>query len=171
MSVSVQCTTCKITLELDDGFRGGVCRCSNCGSLLQVPRSADEGVAKSRPAGPAGMMGPGRSDDSGARSADSGMSDPLSDGMGGSGSSSSGLRHPRPVPTARTAPRKRTTSSSSRESQQGSTGPSLPVSMPSRPVRPTRQIKKNNVMLLMGIGFGIIIAAAIITIVAMYVLR
>jgi hypothetical protein len=41
MSVVVQCFHCSAILELDDGFRGGVCRCSSCGSLLQVPRGED----------------------------------------------------------------------------------------------------------------------------------
>jgi hypothetical protein len=43
--------------------------------------------------------------------------------------------------------------------------------MPSRPGGHTQLIKKNKVMLMLGIGFGIIIAAAIVTVVAMYLLR
>ena len=38
MAVVVQCFHCNAVLELDEGFRGGVCRCSGCGSLLQVPK-------------------------------------------------------------------------------------------------------------------------------------
>ncbi len=41
-------------LELDDGFRGGVCRCSQCGALLRVPMTDTREVQKSRPAEPAG---------------------------------------------------------------------------------------------------------------------
>ena len=41
-------------LELDDGFRGGVCRCSQCGALLRVPMTDTRDVQKSRPAEPAG---------------------------------------------------------------------------------------------------------------------
>ena len=54
MNVVVQCFHCNAILELDEGFRGGVCRCSNCGSLLQVPQ-ADGPVSrgkKVRPAAP-----------------------------------------------------------------------------------------------------------------------
>ena len=40
-------------LELDDGFRGGVCRCSQCGALLRVPMTDTREVQKSRPAEPA----------------------------------------------------------------------------------------------------------------------
>ncbi len=54
MPVVVQCFHCNAILELDDGFRGGVCRCSNCGSLLQVPRGDDAAPPgrKPRPAAP-----------------------------------------------------------------------------------------------------------------------
>lgn len=44
MAVIVQCFHCNAILELDDGFRGGVCRCSTCGSLLQVPQGESDGV-------------------------------------------------------------------------------------------------------------------------------
>jgi hypothetical protein len=60
MSVVVQCYHCSAILELDDGFRGGVCRCSSCGSLLQVPRGED-GVPsgkKVRPATPPSPISP-----------------------------------------------------------------------------------------------------------------
>ncbi len=46
MALTVQCSQCKTTLELDEGFRGGVCRCNSCGALVQVPRSPEEGVAR-----------------------------------------------------------------------------------------------------------------------------
>jgi hypothetical protein len=53
MPVVVQCFHCNAILELDDGFRGGVCRCSSCGSLLQVPRGDDAPpTRKVRPAMP-----------------------------------------------------------------------------------------------------------------------
>jgi hypothetical protein len=54
MPVVVQCFHCNAILELDDGFRGGVCRCSNCGSLLQVPQGDDAAPQgrKQRPAAP-----------------------------------------------------------------------------------------------------------------------
>ena len=56
MAVVVQCFKCGAILELDEGFRGGVCRCSTCGSLLQVPRADVEEQHSpgriSRPAAP-----------------------------------------------------------------------------------------------------------------------
>lgn len=54
--VIVQCYHCSKILELDEGFRGGVCRCSECGSLLQVPKAAGSGsqTERARPATPGG---------------------------------------------------------------------------------------------------------------------
>ena len=53
MAVVVQCFHCAHTLELDDGFRGGVCRCSRCGALLQVPKGDGSPVVRPpRPAAP-----------------------------------------------------------------------------------------------------------------------
>jgi len=53
MAVVVQCFHCNAILELDEAFRGGVCRCSACGSLLQVPKGEAVSVGKKvRPAGP-----------------------------------------------------------------------------------------------------------------------
>lgn len=36
-SIELQCPSCEQVLELDAGFAGGVCRCSNCGTLMTVP--------------------------------------------------------------------------------------------------------------------------------------
>jgi hypothetical protein len=52
MAVVVQCYSCSNILELDEGFRGGVCRCSQCGSLLQVPKGASNDPRRARPAAP-----------------------------------------------------------------------------------------------------------------------
>jgi hypothetical protein len=56
MAVVVQCFHCNAVFELDDGFRGGVCRCSTCGALLQVPSAGESTVARpvrpSRPPAP-----------------------------------------------------------------------------------------------------------------------
>jgi len=57
MAVVVQCYNCSNILELDDGFRGGVCRCSQCGSLLQVPKGSTSDAPKSRPAAPSAQGG------------------------------------------------------------------------------------------------------------------
>lgn len=39
-TLDLDCPSCGETLELDAGFAGGVCRCSNCGTLMTVPRDA-----------------------------------------------------------------------------------------------------------------------------------
>jgi len=49
MAIVVQCFQCSTILELDDGFRGGVARCSNCGALLRVPKEVGTAGASSRP--------------------------------------------------------------------------------------------------------------------------
>jgi hypothetical protein len=59
MAVVVQCFKCNAILELDDGFRGGVCRCGTCGTLLQVPKG-DHTTATARIARPAGPPAPTR---------------------------------------------------------------------------------------------------------------
>jgi hypothetical protein len=52
MAVVVQCFHCAHVLELDDGFRGGVCRCSQCGALLQVPKGDAPAPRAARAAAP-----------------------------------------------------------------------------------------------------------------------
>ncbi len=49
MAIVVQCHQCSKILHLDEGFRGGVCRCGGCGTLLRVPKDAGTGKAGSRP--------------------------------------------------------------------------------------------------------------------------
>lgn len=39
-TLDLECPSCGEHLELDAGFAGGVCRCSNCGTLMTVPRDA-----------------------------------------------------------------------------------------------------------------------------------
>lgn len=39
--IELECPQCAALLELDRGFVGGVCRCSQCGTLMTVPESAD----------------------------------------------------------------------------------------------------------------------------------
>ena len=58
MAVVVQCYNCSNILELDEGFRGGVCRCSQCGSLLQVPKGDSSDSRKGRPAAPGAVVTP-----------------------------------------------------------------------------------------------------------------
>ena len=54
MAIVVQCHQCGKILHLDDGFRGGVCRCGGCGTLLRVPTDAGNQVQTSRPDEPNG---------------------------------------------------------------------------------------------------------------------
>ncbi|MDB5295297.1 MAG: hypothetical protein JWO31_1280, partial [Phycisphaerales bacterium] len=35
--ITLICTKCKTTLEMDDAFAGGVCRCQHCGTIQTVP--------------------------------------------------------------------------------------------------------------------------------------
>jgi hypothetical protein len=52
----ITCPQCDSELEVDDGFRGGVCRCSQCGSLLTVPDEKGPQIVESlgRPDAPEG---------------------------------------------------------------------------------------------------------------------
>lgn len=52
MPLVVQCFQCQNLLELDDGFRGAICRCSHCGALLEVPAGNSKKSQRSRPAAP-----------------------------------------------------------------------------------------------------------------------
>lgn len=36
-TIQLDCPSCGQTLELDSGFAGGVCRCSNCSAMMTVP--------------------------------------------------------------------------------------------------------------------------------------
>jgi len=39
--IFLTCPQCESELEIDDGFRGGVCRCFSCGTLMTVPEDAE----------------------------------------------------------------------------------------------------------------------------------
>ena len=49
--ISLTCTSCKRSLEIDDAFAGGVCRCQFCGTIQTVPANLKQG---GRPATPVG---------------------------------------------------------------------------------------------------------------------
>jgi hypothetical protein len=36
--IQLSCANCKATLEVDDAFAGGVCRCQHCGTIQTVPK-------------------------------------------------------------------------------------------------------------------------------------
>lgn len=38
--ILLECTNCRQTLEVDDAFAGGVCRCRHCGTIQTVPADA-----------------------------------------------------------------------------------------------------------------------------------
>src|SRR3954453_1551310 len=50
--IRLTCTHCKATLEMDDAFAGGVCRCQHCGTIQTVPSHAKNN-AHPQPAGKA----------------------------------------------------------------------------------------------------------------------
>ena len=39
--ITLVCTKCSTVLTVDDGFAGGVCRCSACGTIQAVPRKGE----------------------------------------------------------------------------------------------------------------------------------
>lgn len=48
-TLDIECPSCGEMLELDAGFAGGVCRCSNCGTLMTVPSDAGKAESLTRP--------------------------------------------------------------------------------------------------------------------------
>ena len=44
--IRLECTNCKQTLEIDDAFAGGVCRCQYCGTIQTVPVAAKGGSGR-----------------------------------------------------------------------------------------------------------------------------
>jgi len=47
--INMICPQCGDELEIDEGFRGGVCRCFNCGMLMTVPDDPDAGAEAPAP--------------------------------------------------------------------------------------------------------------------------
>jgi len=45
-TIELECPGCAYLLDLDRGFAGGVCRCSNCGTLMTVPADPTSEQAK-----------------------------------------------------------------------------------------------------------------------------
>ena len=54
--IRLTCANCQATLEVDDAFAGGVCRCKHCGAIQTVPR-AGRPAAVGSAAGGAGRGG------------------------------------------------------------------------------------------------------------------
>ncbi|MFA9478170.1 hypothetical protein ACERK3_07660 [Phycisphaerales bacterium AB-hyl4] len=65
-TLELECPGCDQVLELDAGFAGGVCRCSNCGTLMTVPveagQTAEVVKQRQRPARPDRPMTPGEAE-------------------------------------------------------------------------------------------------------------
>ena len=51
--ITVNCSSCKAQLEMDDAFAGGVCRCHYCGTIQTVPAAAKRKAAGATAAAPA----------------------------------------------------------------------------------------------------------------------
>src|SRR5688572_2527484 len=77
--ISLTCTKCKTTLEMDDAFAGGVCRCQHCGTIQTVPSRLK---ASGRPSSPVGT---------GQKALYGGTGNTAGVGSGGSALPSSGL--------------------------------------------------------------------------------
>ena len=160
MAVKVQCSKCNATLELDEGFRGGVCRCT-CGALLQVPRSTTEGAAKVRPTAPISVQPrPTPSTATSATADDAPLSDPRSSAL--SNISGSGL--PRPAPVAHIPKKKKPAPPRTESAQQ-----TLPASPPLP--RHLTQIHRNTLLFRIAIGLGILIVIVVILLVVLTFFR
>ena len=92
--ILLRCSNCGQTLEIDDAFAGGVCRCRHCGTIQAVPADAPRG-----PAGAGGAAGDGQAvagskplyrREEHLTQGTSGL-DQLADVVAGSGMQSSGL--------------------------------------------------------------------------------
>ena len=57
--IAIACTACKKVMTIDDAFAGGVCRCTNCGTIQTVPvhlkGNADAGNARLSATGKSGI--------------------------------------------------------------------------------------------------------------------
>ena len=162
MSITVQCHECSRVLELDDGFRGGVCRCSFCGALLQVPKEAAASEKAGRPAAPAGA---GVSARPSAPNTDTGLSRnrPSSGGIRrpvdpiGSGAfAGSPVRPASPMSGMAASP------VSSRLAEEDESTPSAYIDRPGR--RTTKSAKSNLYIFYALIALGVLFVATIVII-------
>src|SRR4051794_14655149 len=100
--IRLTCTKCKATLEMDEAFAGGVCRCQYCGTIQTVPAhlKATAAAAPAAAAGPAGMYPP---PGGGAAGPGTGL-DELTDVVASSGLSRGALTRPGPDASGGYAP-------------------------------------------------------------------
>jgi hypothetical protein len=85
--ITVNCSQCRATLEMDDAFAGGVCRCHYCGTIQTVPAKA-----KRVPAGAGATTAQAAARAPAAKEA-SGL-DALAQVVASSGLSGAGMRSP-----------------------------------------------------------------------------
>jgi len=177
MTVVVQCFHCNAILELDEGFRGGVCRCSACGSLLQVPKA--QGSATTTPARkvrPDIPPAPVRRSPPGGGAAGEGESfvrSPIGSGPGAGmdfGGSSSGLgRIHKTRPVADPISRKKSPTDRASEPQDSLIPlPPPPPRPPAHGLPEIRAARNNSVLFWTGIALILIIAAVAVTLVVLY---
>jgi hypothetical protein len=85
--ISLVCSNCQSSFEIDDGFAGGVCRCAACGTIQTVPTK--EQIARGEADGASNVIfkRPDASNDT------SRTLEQLSDAVTGSGLAGSGLHH------------------------------------------------------------------------------
>jgi hypothetical protein len=99
--ISLTCTKCKTTLEMDDAFAGGVCRCQHCGTIQTVPSRLKQSGRPSSPVGTGQKAlygGTGHTSGSGAIPS-SGLDD-LATAVAGSSGLSNNLTTPRSTRTS-----------------------------------------------------------------------
>lgn len=178
MAIVVQCYHCHSRLELDDGFRGGVCRCNKCGSLLRVPatagttdaertRPADPGMRSSgnRPRDPnedPGLSASGFRDQSSQRPAT-----PSDTSSGAFTSSSMSSDRPQPKHSARPTPKPAVPDNLSSVPQSPIITRKVP---PVRPItkkpmsEPIPPFRKNTLLLWTLVGFIILFVVAVVVV-------
>lgn len=177
--VVVQCYHCSKILELDEGFRGGVCRCSQCGSLLQVPKAAAaEAGARSRPAAPGASSAevgrPANPNEAAATRVETDPRSGLGSGLSGGVGSGIGNRPQRPDRPAAPGmgsgesgmfPQSPAIPSSPRriekvkpvESMGGGAGGGTGLSGMSNTAMHARKVKQNRMVLWVCLGLGFIV--------------
>lgn len=93
--IHLTCTKCKATLEMDEAFAGGVCRCQHCGTIQTVPSHLKATAAAPAAAGAKGAYSSAAGGTAGIHS---GLDD-LADVVASSGLSNSALTRPGPAAT------------------------------------------------------------------------
>ena len=168
--IRLTCTHCKATLEMDDAFAGGVCRCQHCGTIQTVPTHAKNNAAYPQPASKSsskslykGRTGPAFE----AGSSSSSGLDELASAVASSGFGSSGLSSGEPPPREgvdRTAPVRRgnalpAASPAASSRGNGNRGQTLAYQTPV-------PSKKNNLVLILAIsgGAGALLIVGLLTI-------